>query len=210
MVAGRLKDLIILRGQNYFPQDIEASAERSCPREQPGSCAAFAVGEAEEQRIIVVQEVSSMSSGHEAVLSSIRRAVSLEHEIHLDRVVLVPRGAIPKTSSGKVRRGNCRQLLQDGELKILAQWRSSANAEPDGRKEFQTADFDNPNSVCEWITNRLELLIGVDAWLIGSNTEIASCGIDSLAAAEFTHQLKAHGVELDFTVLFGGATVWEL
>jgi len=209
-VAGRLKDLIILRGQNYFPQDIEASAERSCPREQPGSCAAFAVGEAEEQRIIVVQEVSSMSSGHEAMLSSIRRAVSLEHEIHLDRVVLVPKGAIPKTSSGKVRRGNCRQLLQDGELKILAQWRSSANAEPDGRKEFQTADFDNPNSVCEWITNRLALLIGVDAWLIGPNTEIASCGIDSLAAAEFTHQLKAHGVELDFTVLFGGATVWEL
>ncbi|MBZ5526252.1 MAG: fatty acyl-AMP ligase [Acidobacteriia bacterium] len=52
VVAGRLKDLIIVQGQNYYPQDIEASAERSCREAQPGLGAAFSIGDAEEQQIV--------------------------------------------------------------------------------------------------------------------------------------------------------------
>jgi natural product biosynthesis luciferase-like monooxygenase protein len=210
VVSGRLKDLIILRGQNYYPQDIEISSERSCRELQAGSCAAFANDEAGEQQIIVVQEVPARSSSYESTLSAVRRAVSIEHEVRLDAVVLVPLGAIPKTSSGKVRRHRCRELLENGEIEIIALWRSRRTTESDDSSAPWFTDFDNAESVCEWITNQLAVLTGTDARLIDPDTEIASYGIDSLTAAELTSQLEKHRVELDFTALFGQITIRKL
>lgn len=202
VIAGRLKDLLIIRGQNYYPEDIEISIERHCPDLHPNSSVVFAMEETTNQRIIVVQEISTKSSSFEITLSAIRRIVSVEHEIRLDEIVLVPQGAIPKTSSGKVRRGRCRELLANGELEVLARWKSRANAGNHGTDVAWFTDFDNPESICGWIVNQIAALTGVSAESIELNKEITSYGVDSVAAAEFASQLEMHGIELDISSLF--------
>src|SRR5947209_10051734 len=177
VVSGRLKDLIIVQGQNYYPEDIEASAERSCREAQPGSGAAFSIGDGEEQRIILIQEVSAKLASYEPALLAIRRAVSAECGIRLDMVVLVRRNVIPKTSSGKVRRGCCRELFENGELQITAQWKSEPPTEAERSNAAQAMDFNNAESVCQWITSQIAMLTRVDAQSIDSDAEMVSCGI---------------------------------
>ncbi len=205
-IAGRLKDLIILQGQNYYPEDIEVSAERSCREIQPGSGAAFSIGEGDEQQIVLVQEVGATTDSYEAAMSAIRRAVFVECGIRLDIVVLAPRKAIPKTSSGKVRRVRCRELLQNGKIQILAHWKSQLIAEADG----SPANFNDATSICEWLASQVAVLTKVDAQSIDPDAEIVSYGIDSLIAAELSSRLRMHGVSLDFTALFTGATIRNL
>jgi natural product biosynthesis luciferase-like monooxygenase protein len=209
-VAGRLKDLIIMQGQNYYPQDIEVSAETSCREAQSGSGAAFSVGEGDEQQIILVQEVGAITVSYEPVISAIRRAVSAECGIRLDVVVLATRNAIPKTSSGKVRRSCCRELLENGKIQILAHWKSQPSAQVDDNHGAQPANFNDAASVCEWIASQVAVLTRVDARSIDPDVEIVSHGIDSLIAAELTSRLQQHGVNLDFTALLAGTTIRSL
>jgi natural product biosynthesis luciferase-like monooxygenase protein len=209
-VAGRLKDLIIVQGQNYYPQDIEASAERSCREMQPGSGAAFSIAEGDEQQIILVQEAGATTDSYESAMSAIRRAVSVECGIRLDVIVLAPRNAIPKTSSGKIRRGRCRELLENGKIQILAHWKSQPVAEADGNHGASPTNFNDAASVCEWLASQVAALTRMDAQSIDPDAEIVSYGIDSLIAAELTSQLQKHGVSLDFTALFTGATIRNL
>ena len=110
-VTGRLKDLIVIRGQNHYPQDIEATSEQShSAMRQPGYCAAFGVDVSNEERLVVVQELERKSSGMEAesLIGTVRQAISEAHELQAYDVVLVKAGTLPKTSSGKIRRQACK------------------------------------------------------------------------------------------------------
>jgi acyl-CoA synthetase (AMP-forming)/AMP-acid ligase II len=119
-VTGRQKDLIIIRGTNHYPQDIELTVERSHPALRPNAGAAFAVEVAGAERLVVVQEVE----GHqppdtEAIASVVRQAVFAEHEVQLYALVLVKQGSIPKTSSGKIQRHACRADFLAGRLEVV-------------------------------------------------------------------------------------------
>src|SRR5215210_3204321 len=108
-VTGRLKDLIILRGRNHYPQDLELTAEESHPALRQGSGAAFSVEAAGEERLVVVQELERRQEGEAAeAAEAVRRAVAETHEVQVHEVVLVRAGTIPKTSSGKIQRHACR------------------------------------------------------------------------------------------------------
>src|SRR4029077_7059127 len=101
-VTGRLKDLVILRGRNHYPQDLELTAERAHPALRAGSGAAFAVDVEGEERLALVYEVDRHpGAGVDAIADAVRRAVAEEHEVQVHRVVLVRAGTVPKTSSGK-------------------------------------------------------------------------------------------------------------
>jgi len=123
--AGRIKDLIIIRGVNHYPQDIEQTVERSHPRLRPGCGAAF-VAESEgrgRQQLVVVHEVErARAAPLDEVLHAVRRDVSAEHGLTLDAVVLLRSGSIPKTTSGKIRRHACREAFLDGSLAAVGQW----------------------------------------------------------------------------------------
>ncbi|MEE8584226.1 MAG: amino acid adenylation domain-containing protein, partial [Acidobacteriota bacterium] len=110
-VTGRLKDLIILRGRNLYPQDIERTVERSHPALQPGAAAAFSVEAEDEERLVVVQELqrSGRRADQDEVRQAMRQAVAEEYEVQLHDAVLVLPGRVPRTSSGKVRRQACRE-----------------------------------------------------------------------------------------------------
>jgi len=125
-IAGRLKDLIIIRGRNLYPQDIELTVERSHPALRPGCGAAFSIELGQEERLVVVHEHERTPNDSplepesvEAIAEAIRRAVAEQHEAQVQQVVLLRAGTIPKTSSGKIQRRACRAALLGGRLAVL-------------------------------------------------------------------------------------------
>jgi 8-amino-7-oxononanoate synthase/acyl carrier protein len=123
-ITGRLKDLIIVRGVNRYPQDIEQTVERASLRVQSGCVAAFGVDLAGRERLIVVAEVErTRRDDWSDVISAIRRDVTAQHELPPDAIVLVRFGSIPKTSSGKIQRHACKEEFLGGALQVVAQWR---------------------------------------------------------------------------------------
>jgi 8-amino-7-oxononanoate synthase len=121
-VTGRLDDLIIVRGLNRYPQDIEATARGSHPLLESGYGAAFLADDHGRQRLVLVQEAASNEEKDwTPALDAIHRAVLEEHDLALDAIVLVRNGSIPRTSSGKIQRHACRAAFLAGELKALAE-----------------------------------------------------------------------------------------
>ncbi len=117
-IAGRLKDLIIIRGQNHYPQDIEQTVESVGPPLRSHGCAAFPVDVDGEERLIVAQEIERESRGADLpdLTGRIRQAVADAHEVHVYDVVILRAGALPRTSSGKIRRQACRLTYTEGIL----------------------------------------------------------------------------------------------
>ncbi|MEX2173452.1 MAG: aminotransferase class I/II-fold pyridoxal phosphate-dependent enzyme [Pirellulaceae bacterium] len=123
-VTGRLKDMIIVRGVNRYPQDIEMTVERASERIAPQAVAAFALDLAGRERLIIVAEVErTRRDDWSDVIAAVRKAVAAEHELPPDAVVLVRFGSIPKTSSGKIQRHASRDEFLAGTLQIVGQWR---------------------------------------------------------------------------------------
>ena len=119
-VTGRLKDVIIIHGRNYYANDIEASVDGCHDSLIPGGAAAFpALGDEQESLVLVHEVDTPLTDSDAAVIAAIRRAVFADHELPVG-VVLVRRGAVPRTTSGKVQRSRCRQLLQSSELPLIA------------------------------------------------------------------------------------------
>ena len=124
-VTGRLKDLIIIRGRNHYPQDIELTVERSHPSLRSGCGAAFAVDAGAEERLVIVQEVERRhlrTLDVEAVAQAIRRAIAQHHELQVYAILLLRTGSIPKTSSGKIQRYACKQGFQNHTLNVVGDW----------------------------------------------------------------------------------------
>jgi 8-amino-7-oxononanoate synthase len=124
-VTGRIKDLIIVRGVNRYPQDIEMTVERASERIQPQGVAAFALELAGRERLITVAEVErARRPDWSDVIAAVRKAVTAEHELPPDAVILVRFGSIPKTSSGKIQRHACRDEFLAGTLQVIQEWRA--------------------------------------------------------------------------------------
>jgi acyl-CoA synthetase (AMP-forming)/AMP-acid ligase II len=137
-VTGRIKDMIIVDGRNHYPQDIEQTAEQSHSALRKGSCAAFSVDVDQEERLVIIAEVEPryrLRPAHAAERSNtsavaplaaevereLRRAVTEGHEIKVHAVVLLKAGTIPKTSSGKIRRRDCRVRYLAGLLETWSE-----------------------------------------------------------------------------------------
>ncbi|MEH2072599.1 MAG: amino acid adenylation domain-containing protein [Nostoc sp.] len=119
-ITGRVKDLIIIRGRNIYPQDIELSAQRSHSSLRSGANAAFTVEVNNEERLVLVQELEFRAKPNLAeVARAIRQAITEEHEVQIYAVVLIKPGTIPKTSSGKIQRRATRTQFQNDELNIV-------------------------------------------------------------------------------------------
>jgi acyl-CoA synthetase (AMP-forming)/AMP-acid ligase II/thioesterase domain-containing protein/acyl carrier protein len=144
-VTGRRKDLIIIRGQNYYPQDIEWTVEKSHPGLHHGCCAAFSVEVDGVEQVAIAAEVESCfreKLNGDELFGSIRTAVAEYHELPVHGVVLLKAGSIPKTSSGKIQRHACRAKFFEGSLDSLATWTldkasTTPSATPQNEYEFR-------------------------------------------------------------------------
>jgi acyl-CoA synthetase (AMP-forming)/AMP-acid ligase II len=123
-VTGRIKDLIIIAGRNLHPPDLEHTVERSHRAIRPGCSAAFGVDRDGEERLVVLAElderlVRSDAAAPDEIAREVRRSVADAHQVQAHDVVLLASGAIPKTSSGKIRRFVCRRAYLEGTLQRL-------------------------------------------------------------------------------------------
>ena len=123
-VTGRIKDLIIIRGVNLYPQDIEATAQKTHPLLRANCGGAFMIGDDRDEKLVLVQEVERRfrEGDEKEIFPEIRKAIALEHEVPIDAIVLVRAGSIPKTSSGKIQRHACREGYLSETLNELARW----------------------------------------------------------------------------------------
>ena len=123
-VTGRLKDLIIVRGRNIYPQDVESSAGVEFDQERSGLAAAFSERTHDgEESLTVVREVRARDV-HELqkLAARIAERVLIDHDIRARRVVLVRIGSLPRTSSGKIRRSETRRALAVGQILPIVDW----------------------------------------------------------------------------------------
>jgi acyl-CoA synthetase (AMP-forming)/AMP-acid ligase II/alkylation response protein AidB-like acyl-CoA dehydrogenase/acyl carrier protein len=128
-ITGRLKDLIVIRGRNYYPQDIEGTVARAHSALNPDAGAAFSVEMGDRETLVIVQEVERTkrrSLETEEVFAAIRESIFQEYELTVGAIVLLSPGSIPKTSSGKIQRHACRNDFLANGFKEIARWQSPA------------------------------------------------------------------------------------
>lgn len=207
-VTGRTKDLIIVRGRNHAPQDVEATVEASHAALRSAASAAFSIDDGGQEALAVVAEVertSARSLDADAVASAVRAAVAAEHELDLRVLALVEPAALPRTSSGKTRRSAAREQLAKGRLEgLLALWRAEAPA----RREAPvpaTTDLEG------WLRAAIARAVSVDEATLGPTTRLDELGLDSLATAELTADLEARLARpVPPTIVRDAATIGEL
>ncbi|CAD5983311.1 fatty acyl-AMP ligase [Planktothrix agardhii] len=123
-VTGRLKEIILIRGRNNYPQDIELTVQNSHPALRPSCGAAFTVEGKGEERLVVVQEVERTwlrKIDIDEVKRAIRKAVVQEYDLQVYAIALIRTGSLPKTSSGKIQRRSCRAKFLEGSLEIVGE-----------------------------------------------------------------------------------------
>ena len=205
-VTGRLKDLIIIRGLNHYPQDIELTVEQSHPALRPGGGAAFSVEQNGEERLVVVHELRHGSHPDTpAIFDSIRRAITEAHELQVYAIHLLKPGSIPKTSSGKIQRTACRTAFLNGALNTIQVWTAS---QPSRTASLQPATSE---TVEQLFISQLAGKLGVPESEIDVRRPITHYGLDSLMAIELAYELEsALEIRLPMTSFFESVSISEL
>ncbi|ARU63613.1 hypothetical protein CBW65_23305 [Tumebacillus avium] len=223
-VTGRMKDLIIIRGRNHYPQDIEFTVQECHPAIATGNLAAFSVVIEEEERLVITAEVerSMRRSNLDEVVATVRQAVAEAHELQVYGIVLLKPASIPKTSSGKIQRHACKDRFQNGGLEVLksdvldrtgpaADGEEAADVQL-SRAELLAADTDARGALLEqYLLARAAEALKVSQASVGRDRPLGSLGMDSLTAVELKHEIEESlGVELPLAVLLEGPSVATL
>ncbi|MDR9402064.1 MAG: AMP-binding protein, partial [Halothece sp. Uz-M2-17] len=204
-VTGRRKDLIIIRGQNYYPQDIEQTVQQAHVGLSKNCGAAFGINDSDREQLVVVQEVerSYRRQPLDLVIRTIREAISQEHNLQVSAIVLIKPTTIPKTSSGKIQRRVCRQMFLAGELEILAQWQLET-AQP-------TTASHSITDIQSWLVAKLAEKLHCSPQEIDINAEFASYGLDSVAMVSLSGELENWlGERLDPTLAYNYPSIASL
>jgi acyl-CoA synthetase (AMP-forming)/AMP-acid ligase II len=119
-ITGRLKDLIICDGNNHYPHDIERTVEICHPAIPPAGSAAFSVSNSVGERVVIIVEIElNLEVRAEEVIKSIRKAVAMHHDLHVDDIRFIRAGTIPRTTSGKIKHYVCKTNYMAGTLKEI-------------------------------------------------------------------------------------------
>jgi natural product biosynthesis luciferase-like monooxygenase protein len=209
-ITGRLKDLIIIRGLNHYPQDIELTVERSHSSLRPGCSAAFSVEIEGEERLVVVQEIDRNQADSDAIIEQIRRSIAGEHELELFAVVLIKAGSLPKTSSGKIQRRACRSAFLNGTLQPIARWQELSPSECAPVTDSMPSDK-TPEAIQAWLISQIARRSGVDPSKIDIHQPIDQVGMDSLMAIELAHSIETDlGAAVPMASLLGSPSISQL
>jgi 8-amino-7-oxononanoate synthase len=199
-VTGRMKDLIIIRGRNYYPHDIELTVEQSHPSLRPGGGAAFSIDLNGAEQLIVAQEVERQhlrNLDSESVIEAIRHAVAEHFDLRVHAVTLLKTGSMPKTSSGKIQRHACRNGFLNGDLAVVGSWTSleGENHQNGGGKTAKAepqAQFNQPSAavIQAWLIANLAERLKAEPQSLRTDEPFASYGLDSIAAVSLSSEME--------------------
>lgn len=225
-VTGRLKELIVIRGQNHYPHDIERTVQAIHPAFGTQIGAAFSVDLDGQERVVVVHEIDPRQRASAAVLiSGVLEAVRQLHGLSLHACVIVKRGSVARTASGKVQRQSMRRAYLDGALDVVARWDASVRTrEPSalqaetGRERDRTVTRPQPagaterrDAIADFLRDRIAQIAQIEPDEIDEHAPLARYGVDSLHAAELTHALEQFvGEALPATISYEQPTIAAL
>lgn len=199
-VTGRLKDLIIIRGRNHYPQDIELTTEKSHEALREACGAAFSVEVDGEERLVITYEVKRTAIRKlkvEEVASAIRKAIVQNHELQPFAILLLKTGSIPKTSSGKIQRHACKAGFLDSSLSVVGEWKQGAGGrsqETEGahrvRSIQQGQRRDRELEIQAWLVENIARRLGIAATEIDVEEPFVSYGLDSVQGVRLTAELE--------------------
>ncbi|WP_369987355.1 non-ribosomal peptide synthetase [Pseudomonas xanthosomatis] len=199
-VTGRLKDMLIVRGQNLYPQDLEKTLEREVDLLRKGRVAVFAVDDQGEEGIGVAVEISrNVQKAHspESLINTLRRVIADACRQAPAVVLLLNPGALPKTSSGKLQRSACRLRMADGSLDCYARFPSAESAQ---------ASETTGDALQARIAGIWRELLKVEA--VAADDHFLLLGGNSIAATQVTARLADElGIQLSLRTLFEAPTL---
>ena len=224
-VTGRLKDLIIIRGRNYYPQDIEFTVDNAHEAINPGCGAAFAVDIEGEENLVITYEVKRIyirKLDTVAVTKAVRNAVLQNHELNPHAIVLLKTASVPKTSSGKIQRHACKAGFIAGTLNVVGESITQATnpsggalpGAPDGdagshlnqqptTSNQQPTTSKTTSTVENWLIDNIAGRLGVSTKEIEPEEPFASMGLDSVQAVRLSAELEDYlHIKLSPTVIY--------
>jgi len=203
-ITGRLKDVVIIRGRNHYPQDIELTVETAHEALQSNGCAAFSIEKNAAEQLVVIQEVKrpylrrlNEDDTTNKIIQAIRRAISENHELQVYAIVLLKPGALPKTSSGKVQRKQCRIAFLEDSFTSVAQWKRDLQiTAPEIDQSFAVdlsklaSESEQIQAVETWLTQRIAQRVQLPPQEIDRQEPLASYGLNSLQVIEMSAELE--------------------
>ncbi len=213
-VTGRIKDLIIIRGRNHYPQDIELTVEKSSAAIRSGLVAACAVDIDGQERLIVIAEVERSLSvrkrkatedtnkDFQEIVDAIRQEISVQHQLQVYGIVLIKTGSIPKTSSGKIQRHACKNGFLNSSLDVvfssILDHKIEHGLSTEETIESNLAITDEIAAKVIGILQEAMAEIGVVSRISLNSTLQSHLGLDSLGLVELAAKLESvFGIKLD-------------
>jgi len=203
-ITGRIKDMIIVRGANHYPQDIESTVQDAHPAVRAGCTAAFALTDGDEEELVVVAEIERRGppigrAGEERrvtavspelpgapstpstveVTTAIVKAVAEVHGLRVARAVLIKAGTIPKTTSGKIQRSATKRMLLAGELAVVCDERRAATSPADAMRDHLRAR----------VTDIVSDVGSIPFEQLRPNESLHGLGVDSLAGVNIAYEI---------------------
>ncbi|MBQ0755043.1 MAG: AMP-binding protein [Gammaproteobacteria bacterium] len=219
-ITGRVKDMIILNGRNFYATDIEKCVQNNDPRLRVGYGAAFSMFSAGQEVLVLVQavkkvDIDPVEAGN--ICADVKKAVLREMGVIISRVVLIDSVNFPRTSSGKIRRNECREMLERRDLKVVHEWNikdrvqaliasaTSATAASAGVSSARSSEIRKPPVQ---MSDLVEVKAIIKSWLadglnmsmtdIPSSATFAEFGIDSVKIAQLVARLeKMYRIDID-------------
>jgi acetylornithine/succinyldiaminopimelate/putrescine aminotransferase/acyl-CoA synthetase (AMP-forming)/AMP-acid ligase II/predicted amino acid dehydrogenase/acyl carrier protein len=206
-VTGRIKDIIIMRGRNIAPQDIEQIVEACDPAIRPAFVAAVSVERGGAERLVILAEIKREERhdlDSESLIERIRTAVAAEFAVEVSAVVLLKPGALPKTSSGKTQRARAKQELVAGQLETLFEWRDQVLF---GQQQVPPAKTRGVERIEKWLVERLAKEAKLSPDKIDLERSILSYGLDSVVVISLLGSIEqTFGIHVDVDRFFEGSS----
>ncbi|WP_461422739.1 AMP-binding protein [Ketobacter sp.] len=232
-ITGRAKEVIIVNGRNYYPQDIEKVAQSIDSAIRLDFGAAFSILSESSEQAILVQEISRKILNSEnsitrldSLCQSIVEQTQLTLGLTLKKIIFIKQGSLPKTSSGKIKRSEVKGKFindirdnwvfeygaDDSSLSGgLAAVNNGAQSSPDIHLDNDVSFSPSQGDLNDFITNHIASLVNVKNEDIRFNEPLSALGVDSLKALELIEKLEVYtGLKLPETLLYKCSNINEL
>ncbi len=183
-IAGRRKDMMIFKGRNFYPQDIELSTETAGEGIRPGRVASFQV---DDDLYVAAEYTGPVDTGiTEKLLKRIAAVIKKDHELNVSDVILVPPKSLPVTTSGKIRRNETRKRYADHGFQMID--RLSAHA--GSRMIRQERPGIDREDLQYTLTEKLAVFFNIPSGELDPDQPFGNYGLTSSEAVELTEELE--------------------
>ena len=192
-ICGRAKDLLIIRGRNYYPQDIELTVGNAHEAISLGNAAAFSLDVDDREQLVIVQEVQRTHMRKldaEAVFDAMIASIASECELQAYDILLVRPGQVLKTSSGKIQRQANKQAYLSESFKVLARLRQEAEeGESEAPASAPAAEVAG-DEISQWLMYAIAEITQTSKERISETKNFMAFGLDSLASVELQERIS--------------------